>query len=170
MYMTITHDAIPPVYDAASRVLVLGSLPSPASRREAFYYMHPQNRFWPVLAAVFGEPVPVGRDARRAFALAHGVALWDVIARCDIDGASDSTIRNAEPNDFGPILAAARIERIFCTGKRAWTLYQRLCAPKTGIDAISLPSTSPANMRFSVEALVAAYRQISPSDMIRSFL
>jgi hypoxanthine-DNA glycosylase len=122
--------------------------------------MHPQNRFWPVLAAVFGAPVPEGREARRNFALERRIALWDVLASCDIDGAADSSIRNSVPNDFAPLLCAAKIGRIFCTGKRAFDLYETLCAAKTGMHATLLPSTSPANRHVSFDELVEAYRQI----------
>ncbi|NEG96534.1 DNA-deoxyinosine glycosylase [Bifidobacterium primatium] len=155
-----------PVWDADSRMLVLGSMPSPKSREAAFYYMHPQNRFWPVMAALFDEPVPEPTaEARRDFALRHRFALWDVIASCDIAGASDSSIRNAVPNDLAPIIRASRITHVFTTGGKAAQLYRRLCAPQlaaAGIDIpmTPLPSTSPANARMRLPQLVEAYRRI----------
>ncbi|MDR0909718.1 MAG: DNA-deoxyinosine glycosylase [Spirochaetaceae bacterium] len=158
--MKISHAEIPPVYDGNSSVLLLGTMPSPASREAGFYYMHRQNRFWPVLAAVFGEAVPQGLEERKSFALRHGLALWDVLESCDINGASDSSIRNAKPNDIAALIAKTKITRIFCTGTKAYSLYQKLCAPATGIDAQHLPSTSPANAKMSMAELVAAYKSL----------
>lgn len=105
---TIVHD-IPPLYDAESRVLLLGSLPSPASREAHFFYGHPRNRFWPVLAAVLGEPVPETIAEKQAMCRRHHIALWDTVAKCDIAGASDTSIRNAEPNDIGRLLRESKI-------------------------------------------------------------
>jgi hypoxanthine-DNA glycosylase len=156
----ISQDGIPPVYNAESRILLLGTMPSPASREAGFYYMHKQNRFWPVLAAVFGEAVPDGIDERRRFALRHGIALWDVLESCDISGAQDSSIHNAKANDLAGLLPKTSIKHIFCTGEKAYTLYQKLCAPLTGIDAVRLPSTSPANAKINMAELVASYRTI----------
>lgn len=153
--------AIPPVFDGRSRALVLGSMPSPASRAAGFYYGHPRNRFWPVMAAVFGEPdVPQGAEERRAFALRHGVALWDVLASCSIHGASDASIADPVPNDLRLILDAAPVRAVFTTGSAAWELYRRLCERDCGIAAVKLPSTSPANAAWSPERLVEAYRPV----------
>lgn len=159
-----------PVWDAGSRILVLGSMPSPKSREAAFYYMHPRNRFWPVLERVLADPADpldvagVTSESRRAFALRHHVALWDVIASCDIAGASDASIRNPVPNDLTAILGDAPIGRILTTGMTAARLYRRLIAPRlasAGFDVpmTPLPSTSPANARMGLDALVAAYRE-----------
>ncbi|WP_055426977.1 DNA-deoxyinosine glycosylase [Bifidobacterium aesculapii] len=159
-----------PVWNMTSRVLVLGSMPSPKSREASFYYMHPRNRFWPVMEAVFADPsdpTDVAGDtpqSRRGFALRHHVALWDVIASCDIMGASDASIRNAVPNNLTPILATAPIARIVTTGAKAAQLYRRLIAPTLtacGIDVpmTPLPSTSPANASMSLDRLIAVYRE-----------
>lgn len=142
-----------PVYDERSRVLVLGSLPSVKSREQGFYYGHTQNRFWPLLARLFGEPVPVTIGEKRALLLRRGVALWDVVHECDIRLSSDSSIRNPVPNDLTPILAAAPIRAICANGGKAKELYDRLILPRTGIEAIYLPSTSPANAAWSLERL-----------------
>ena len=150
--------SIAPVYNGASRVLVLGTMPSPASRETGFYYGHPRNRFWPVLARVFDERLPQGAEERRAFALRHGIALWDVLAGCSIRGAADATISDPVPNDIGRILATSPIECIYTTGSAAWDLYRRLCEPVVGMPAVKLPSTSPANASWSLERLVEAYR------------
>ena len=153
-----------PVADERSRTLILGSMASPVSRQSGFYYAHPQNRFFPALAAAFGEPAPVGTDARRAFLLAHGIALWDVIGSCDITGASDASIRNAVPNDVAGLLARFPITRVFTTGTAATRLYRQLLERQTGVSCRMLPSPSPANCRIPFPELVAAYRAVIPPD------
>ncbi|MFR4414748.1 MAG: DNA-deoxyinosine glycosylase [Butyricicoccus sp.] len=152
---TIVH-TIPPLYDSESRVLLLGSIPSPKSREVGFFYGHPQNRFWRVLAAVLGDEMPVSIEDKRAMCLRHHVALWDTIAKCDIAGASDTSIRNAEPNDIGKLLRESKITRIFATGGKSAQLYRKLIEPKTGVPVMQLPSTSPANAAWSLERLIEA--------------
>lgn len=156
---TIVHD-IPPLYDAESRVLLLGSLPSPKSREAHFFYGHPRNRFWPVLAAVLGEETPETIAEKQAMCRRHHIALWDTVAKCDIAGASDTSIRNAEPNDIGRPLRESKIERIFATGGKSGELYRKLIEPKTHVPITVLPSTSPANAAWTFERLVEAYRVI----------
>lgn len=151
---------IPPVFDADSTVLVLGSFPSVKSRESGFFYGHAQNRFWRVTAAVFGCPVPVTIPEKRAFLLQNHVALWDVIASCDIDGSSDVSIKNVRPNDLAPLLAASKITHIFTNGATADALYTRWQFPATGIPAVRLPSTSPANAAWSRDRLIDAWRVI----------
>lgn len=152
---------IEPVFDECSRVLVLGTMPSPKSREAGFYYGHPQNRFWRVLAALFGEPLPATNEERTALLLRHRIALWDVLASCDIQGASDASIANAVPNDLSRILDVAPIREIFCTGATSARLYAKLCEPRTGRPAVKLPSTSPANAAWSLERLIEAYRPVA---------
>lgn len=150
--------SIPPTFDEHSRVLLLGSFPSPKSREGQFNYGHPQNRFWRVLSQLAGEDLPLTNDEKRAFCLRHGIALWDVIAECDIEGASDSSIRNARPNQLSLITRAAPIEAVFCTGAKAHELYRRLgCEQECGFPATRLPSTSPANAACSMERLLVSY-------------
>ena len=156
---TVVH-TIPPLYDSHSRVLLLGSIPSPKSREAGFYYAHPQNRFWRVLAAVLGEPVPQSIEEKRVMCLKHHVALWDTIARCDIAGASDLSIRNAEPNDIGKLVRESEITRIFATGGKSAELYRKLIEPQLHIPITQLPSTSPANAAWSLDRLIEAYRVI----------
>ncbi len=151
-----------PVFDERSRVLVLGTMPSPKSRETGFYYNHPQNRFWRVMARLFGEAVPAANDAKRDLMLRHGIALWDVLASCTIEGAKDASIADCMPNDIGWLLARAPIEAVFCTGAKAFELYGKHCQRETGIPATKLPSTSPANAAASLEDLVNAYRAILP--------
>ena len=154
--------SIEPVFDAESRVLILGTMPSPKSREVQFYYGHPQNRFWRVLAAVLGEEVPQSVPEKKAMLLRHRIALWDVLAECEITGASDSSIRNPVANDLSVILDHAPVQAVFTTGATAWKLYTRLQKPHTGIEAVRLPSTSPANCAVKVEALTEAYKAILP--------
>ena len=156
---TVVH-TIPPLYDSHSRVLLLGSIPSPKSREIGFFYGHPQNRFWRVLAAVLGEPVPQSIEEKRAMCLKHHVALWDTIARCEIAGASDLSIRNAEPNDIGKLVRESEITRIFATGGKSAELYRKLIEPQLHIPITQLPSTSPANAAWSLDRLIEAYRVI----------
>lgn len=156
---TVVH-TIPPLYDSESRVLLLGSIPSPKSREVGFFYGHPQNRFWRVLAAVLGEPLPQTIEEKRAMCLKHHVALWDTIARCDIAGASDTSIRNAVPNDISKLVRESRISRIFATGGKSAELYRKLIEPQLHIPITQLPSTSPANAAWSLERLIEAYRVI----------
>lgn len=155
----ITH-AFSPVFDSESRVLVLGTMPSPKSREQGFYYSHPRNRFWPVLAKLFGEEQPESPEGKRAFCLRNKIALWDVLAECDIEGASDSSIKNAVPNDFSEIFETADIKAVFCTGAAAGKLYKKFIEPKTGIPAVVLPSTSPANAKIGIEKLAEEYKVI----------
>ncbi len=154
--------SIEPVFDAESRVLILGTMPSPKSREVQFYYGHPQNRFWRVLAAVLGEELPQSVPEKKAMLLRHRIALWDVLAECEITGASDSSIRNPVANDLSVILDHAPVQAVFTTGATAWKLYTRLQKPHTGIEAVRLPSTSPANCAVKMEALTEAYKAILP--------
>ena len=154
--------SIEPIFDAESRVLILGTMPSPKSREVQFYYGHPQNRFWRVLAAVLGEEVPRSVPEKKAMLLRHRIALWDVLAECEITGASDSSIRNPVANDLSVILDHAPVQAVFTTGATAWKLYTRLQKPHTGIEAVRLPSTSPANCAVKMEALTEAYKAILP--------
>lgn len=161
MRQVIEHP-IAPIYDENSKVLILGTMPSPASRQQAFYYAHPQNRFWHILSALLDCPPPADNNARRTLCLSNGIALWDVLRSCTIEGASDASIRDAIPNNIARILATANIRAIFTTGKTAGTLYHRLCEPATGKAAIVLPSPSAANAAMRFDALVEHYRIILP--------
>ena len=152
---------IAPVYDENSRILILGSFPSVKSREEMFFYGHPQNRFWRVLAAVFGQETPVNIEEKREMLLKNGVALWDVLASCEIEGSADSTIKNAVPNDLSELLSKAKIEKIFVNGKAAEKYYNKYMKKTLGREALCLPSTSPANAAWSAERLAEAWRVIA---------
>ena len=154
-------NTLQPVYDKDSRVLILGTIPSPKSREYGFYYGHPQNRFWKVLAALFQTDIPNDNESKKKFVLSHHIALWDVLASCTIAGASDSSIKNPVPNDIGRILSESDIRAVITTGQKAFSLYKKYCEPSTGRAAICLPSTSPANCRnCSLEDLIRAYQVI----------
>ncbi len=151
---------IPPVYDGNSKILILGSFPSVASREADFFYGHKQNRFWRVLAAVFDTVVPESTEEKKDFLLNHGIALWDVIGSCDITGSSDSSIKNVNPNDISIILDNADIKNIYVNGKTALKYYNKYIRDNIGREAICLPSTSPANAVWSFEKLLTAWQMI----------
>ena len=151
---------IPPLYDADSRILILGSFPSVKSREAMFFYGHPQNRFWPLLARLFDESVPQSIPEKRELVLRHNIALWDSIHSCTITGSSDSSIRDVVPNDLSVILDNSRVERIFCNGATSHRLYTKYIFPLTGIEAVKLPSTSPANAAFGMDRLVDKWKEI----------
>lgn len=147
---------IAPVFDERSRVLILGSFPSVRSRETAFFYGHPQNRFWRVLSAVLGEDVPQTIDEKKDLLLRRGVALWDVVASCEIAGSSDASIANVVPNELDRIFRTAKLRRIFCNGGTALRLYRRYDEPRWGAAEL-LPSTSPANARMTEPDLTAVW-------------
>lgn len=155
----VTHQ-FEPVFDEHSRVLILGTMPSPKSREEGFYYGHPRNRFWQVLAEVLEEPLPVTVPEKKIMLLRHGIAVWDVLSSCDIRGADDGSIRNPVSNDMSRILEHAHILAVFTTGGKAAALYKKYCQPRTGMPAIALPSTSPANCGMSRKTILESYMEI----------
>lgn len=155
-YRTIEHN-FEPVFNEQSQMLILGSLPSVKSRENKFYYGHPQNRFWKLLATLCQAGVPQTIEEKRKFLYGHKIAVWDVIAKCDIIGSSDSTIKNVVPNDIQIILDHAPIKRLYANGGKAYELYMRYCYPDCKREIIKLPSTSPANAAYSMEKLLAVW-------------
>ena len=149
-----------PLFGPDSRVLILGSFPSVKSREQNFFYGHPQNRFWKVIAALYGQSVPTTIPEKKELILSHGLALWDSIASCVITGSSDATIREVRPNDLRIILDSAPIERIYCNGRKSHEMYMKYILPVLGQDAVCLPSTSHANVQWSLEKLVGAWSVI----------
>ena len=147
----------PPLYDSNSKILILGSFPSVKSREQMFFYGHPQNRFWKVISAITGDDVPVTIEEKRALLLKNRIALWDVIASCDITGSSDSSITNVTANDLTVILQNSAVSRIFVNGKTAEKYYNRYIRDKLGIDAVCLPSTSPANAQWNIPKLISEW-------------
>lgn len=160
MYEHITHD-FEPIYNQESRILILGTLPSVKSREQKFYYGHPQNRFWKLLAALTESETPRTIEEKKSFLLKHHIAIWDVIAQCEIIGSSDSSIRNVAPADLNQILKQASIEQIFANGGKAYQLYMKFAFPQVKREIIKLPSTSPANAAFQMERLITEWKQIT---------
>lgn len=158
-YFMVIHP-IKPVFDSNSKILILGSFPSVKSREVNFFYGHPQNRFWKVLAAVFKAEVPNTVEEKKNFLLEHHVAVWDVIASCDIVGSSDSSIKNVVANDLSEILNEAKIKQIFVNGKTAEQYYKRYIEKEINRKAICLPSTSPANAAWRLERLIEEWKKI----------
>ena len=145
---------IEPVYNRDSKILVLGSFPSVKSREQGFFYGHPQNRFWRMIATILGVDIPETVEEKRVLLLEHNIALWDVIASCDIEGSSDSSIRNVVANDISRIIDFANIQCIICNGAKSYELYQKHLEPAISYKAVKLPSTSPANAAFTIDKLI----------------
>lgn len=157
-----------PEYDQKSRILILGSFPSVKSREQAFYYGHPQNRFWKVLAALADSRVPEGIEERRTFLHRHHIAVYDAIESCTIRGSSDSSIRDVVPADIRPILEASQIgRRIFTNGRKAGQMYKKYIFPETGILSHDLPSTSPANAAWSLDRLISEWGKWIDPDLLK---
>lgn len=153
---------LPPVFDEASRILILGTMPSPKSRSAGFYYSHPQNRFWKVLAAVTGKEIPSEPDGKKRFLLQNKIAMWDVLSECDIDHADDASIRRPVANDMSVVFDKAQIRAVFTTGKKAFELYKRYCMNEGNTrEPRYLPSTSPANCgNYPLDRLIEEYKVI----------
>lgn len=147
----------PPLYDENSQILILGSFPSVKSREVKFFYGHPQNRFWKVVADVFDEKIPETIEDKKSLILKNHLALWDVISECEITGSSDASIKNAKANDISKILKDSSIKKIIVNGKTAERLYIKYIEPITGIKAVVMPSTSPANAAWSLDRLIEAW-------------
>ena len=152
------YHPIPPFYDKNSNILILGSFPSVKSREQMFFYGHPQNRFWKVVAVVFDQEVPQSIEQKKEFLKRNNIAIWDVIGTCEIEGSADSTIKDVTPNDLSQILNMADIKRIFVNGKAAEKYYNKYTKAVIGRDAVCLPSTSPANAAWTLEKLIAEWK------------
>lgn len=155
-YKHISH-TFSPVYDSNSKVLILGTFPSVKSREEGFYYGHPRNRFWKVLAAICGCDEPINIEAKRMMLIQNHIAVWDVIDSCDIRGSSDSSIKNVIPADIKGLMEKTNIQKIYANGKTTEKLYRKYILPLTGVDIIPLPSTSPANAAVSLDELIICW-------------
>lgn len=158
--MRVFHE-FEPFYNSDSKILILGSIPSIKSREQGFYYGHPQNRFWLVLAEVFKDSVPVSIHDKKKFLIKHKIALWDVLDSCEIENSSDSSIKKPIVNDIKIVLNSSMIERIYTTGKTAYNLYNKYLLNKIEKETIYLPSTSPANCKMKLEDLVKEYQKIN---------
>ena len=155
-YEHLTH-AFEPVFNKESKILILGSFPSVKSRENQFYYGHPQNRFWKVLAGILDKEVPQTVEEKKCFLLEHQIAVWDVIESCTIVGSSDSSIKDVVVNDFSKVLENSAIETIYVNGGKAYELYCKYAHEKTGMNAVKLPSTSPANAAWNLDKLCKAW-------------
>ena len=158
-YQTITHP-LRPLYQADSKILILGSFPSVKTREYGFFYGHPQNRFWPLMEKIFDMKLSIDIEERKSFLLANHIAMYDVIYQCDIIGSSDASIQNVVPSDLSSILNLADIRQVFCNGGTATRYYRKYQEQRTGLKAIQLPSTSPTNARFSMDDLVERWKVI----------
>ena len=151
---------IQPLFDEKSKTLILGSFPSVKSREYQFFYGHPQNRFWKLLAKLYDEEAPQSVEQKKSLILNNKLALWDVIHSCTIIGSSDSSIKDVVPNDLSIILDNSQVDRIFANGMLAYKLYTKYIFPVTGIKAVALPSTSPANAAYSIDRLAEYWEKI----------
>lgn len=158
-YTHVSHD-FEPVFDENSKVLILGTFPSVKSRENQFYYGHPQNRFWKVIAGLTESEVPQTIEEKKKLLLKHGIAIWDVIESCDIIGSSDSSIKNVVPADIERVVANSKIQNIYANGGTAKKLYEKYSQKKTGREIIGLPSTSPANAAYSLERLLECWQEV----------
>ena len=143
-----------------SSTLILGSFPSVKSRENMFFYGHPQNRFWKVIAALFNERVPETVDEKKKLILGNALALWDSIHSCTVTGSSDSSVKDVVPNDISIIINGSNVKRIFCNGALSYKMYKKYIYPSTNIEAVKLPSTSPANAAYSLERLISEWDKI----------
>ena len=161
-YKHITHPFLP-LYDEDSRILILGSLPSIKSREEMFFYGHPQNRFWKVISAVFSEDFRSAQK-KKSLILKNHLALWDTIFSCNIIGSSDSSIKNVEPTNLLPIIENSKVSQIVCNGKTAWSYFNKYQKNLLNMEAVLLPSTSPANAAWSLERLIDSWQKVLTSE------
>ncbi len=159
LHQVVTH-AFAPIYNSESEILILGTMPSVKSRENQFYYGHPQNRFWRVMAAALSCAVPTTIKEKEEMLLSHKIALWDVLHSCEIVGSDDNTIRKEIPNDLVPLIEKTKIKRIVTNGKKAEKLYQKYCFSQIQIESVAMPSTSPANASWSLERLVKEWTNI----------
>lgn len=154
------HHTIEPVFDASSKILILGTFPSVKSREGQFFYHHPQNRFWKVLAVLLQEELPQSVEEKKQFLHRNHIAVWDVVSSCEVSGSSDSSIKNVVPNDLAGMLSKLSIQKLYANGAKAYLLYQKYCQKELNRDIIKLPSTSPANAIYQLDRLLLEWKQI----------
>ncbi len=146
----MSYKGFEPVYNEDSKLLILGSFPSVKSRRIDFYYGNPQNRFWKTVCGHFGEDIPETTEGKKAFLLRRGIALWDIVTECEIEGSKDDTIQVLSVADIPDLLAKTKVQLIVLNGGKAYEIFTRTY-PDIGVQCVKLPSTSPANTRFSLK-------------------
>lgn len=157
-YQTV-RQPFSPVFDTQSNILILGSFPSVKSRETGFYYGHPRNRFWRVLANILNCKVPETIESKKQMLKANHIALYDVIESCRIIGSDDSSIKDVVPADIGQIVKVSRIKAVFTNGKTASKLYKKYQSEIVGIPMVELPSTSPANAAYSLKRLTEIWNE-----------
>ena len=157
--MKVIHN-LKPIYNEDSQILILGTIPSIKSREQGFYYSHPKNRFWKVLAKIYQEKIPCTIEEKTNFLIRNNIALWDTLQECNIISSNDSSISNIKVNDISQLLNKTKITKIYTTGKKAFDIYQKEIYPKTNIKAIYLPSTSSANATYTLDKLINEYQII----------
>lgn len=158
-HLELVHHNFEPIYNEHSKILILGTFPSVKSREQKFYYGHKQNRFWKMLAGVLQIQTPETIEEKKKMLLEHRIAIWDVIASCEICGSSDASIRNVVPNDISKILCESSITKIIANGTKAYDLYEKYSYPQTGMECIKMPSTSPANAAWTLERLIETWSE-----------
>lgn len=158
-YQHIVHP-FEALYSETSKILILGSFPSVKSREQNFFYGHPQNRFWKVISGILEEPVPITIQEKKELLLKYDIAVWDVIYSCDIKGSSDSSIKNVIPTDLATVVKNSKITKVFCNGKTSGKMYEKYQRDVLGIDAVVMPSTSPANAAYSLQRLIEEWKEI----------
>ena len=164
-YEHIVH-GFEPVYNKDSKILILGSLPSVKSREQGFYYGHPRNRFWTVIAAITEKAIPVTVADKKKLLLDTGIAVYDVIAECDIIGSADSKIKNVIPADLTKILSNSEIKAVYANGSAAAALYRKYQQPIIAMEIIALPSTSPANAAWNTEKLICEWKERINTELL----
>ncbi len=139
-----------PCYDENSKLLILGSFPSVKSRQVQFYYGNKQNRFWKTISGFFGDEVPQTVEEKKEFLKRRRIALWDIVTECEIDGSKDDTIKNFKVADIKKVLQNSKISFIIVNGGKAFSIFEANFSD-IGVPYVKLPSTSPANTRFTKE-------------------
>lgn len=158
-YKTIVHP-LEPCFTKESKILILGSFPSVKTREYGFFYGHPQNRFWRVMEILFKEKLSDDIDGRKDFLTRKKIALYDSIYQCDIVGSSDASIKNVQPSDLSRIIRGTDIKEVFLNGATSYKYYKKYQEKDLGLEGVKLPSTSPANARYSLDDLVSEWRVI----------
>ena len=161
--MSQTHP-FKPIFDKNSKILILGSFPSVISRKFGFYYTNPQNRFWRVLARILNDDVPESTDEKIKFLLFHHIAIYDAAISCEIDGSSDAKMSKIVPANLKPLFKEANIKQVYANGGKAYEICKKYLDDEilkaTKNEVIKLPSTSPANAKFSLERLANEWSMI----------
>lgn len=148
-----------PIYSKYSKILILGSFPSVKSRQQNFYYAHPQNRFWKLIAKIYKANIPNNIEEKKKLILNNNLAIWDVIKSCEIEGSADSSIQNIEVSDINELINKTDITKVVFNGNKAAESYFKYNKRIENIEYVTLPSTSPANAQYSFERLYNIWKE-----------